>query len=531
MPFTFTDVAWAAPTVQRMDAAALKQWQDAPYYSITRETGINASKPQILSVTNSNGDNVAYTYINAQPDNSVTEPEAWDPKYINDGKFLPYGGSFCTYDKTYSDAVGFLKLQDPISTTGKKIIIKLRYANAGFVREDGIAKPCGADVTVTLTRASQTTDRYEGDTLDHHSKPFIYVASNLVFGWRFYAFTQAVVRIEPFYKGQPNNKVTIPVGKAVIGAGSLNPYWWDSMNGTVTMPYSTQTGDRLAHAIKQCERLVVTNGVAKVVTPAYKTTPQAIQDANSSYLRVEESDGQYYVFGIQDYDDISIEDKIGAPGYTKLFAQLNRSDSKLELTFQTTTAGSVYDSSGWHLGDTGTAWLTPSTMVLGKVRPTPPVKTVSAASVNALSPVVFSVSQLMESVGKSSSTRISSLSFKDPLPDNVTYESAKMYKIVAGEETDVTSSAGTLSYNSSTRTVEYAFSSSWLANESKSQIGETYKLVINCRAGKTGATFDPAVKKTNTASVTADGLVQSSSADITVASGVKKEAITKEVYL
>lgn len=139
-------------------------------------------------------------------------------------------------------------------------------------------------------------------------------------------------------------------------------------------------------------------------------------------------------------------------------------------------------------------WFVPSMAALGPTAPEPEkfikegseLKKEVTKSPNET--VVFRVLQDVSEYGYYGSSYEKYISFvmEDKLPQEVEYVSAKLIRswehspYTSGSNTDVTNSAGTLSYNQSTHTVKYTFNSNYLSNEMRYE-GETYALEITCR--------------------------------------------------
>ena len=120
----------------------------------------------------------------------------------------------------------------------------------------------------------------------------------------------------------------------------------------------------------------------------------------------------------------------------------------------------------WHVGYH--LQYTPITATI----PDDPVKTVDETEVEAGDAITYTIKQDMP-VGYDSAYYLSSYVFSDVLDSNLTYQSIKVY---SSDGTDKTSSAGTVSYNSTTNTVNYTFSESYLKNIDYT--GQTYTYVI-----------------------------------------------------
>ena len=145
---------------------------------------------------------------------------------------------------------------------------------------------------------------------------------------------------------------------------------------------------------------------------------------------------------------------------------------------------------------TSSFWFVPSVAALGPTAPEPEKfirdgtenKTEVTKSPN--SEIEFRVSQDVSTYGYygSSFEKYSSFSLEDKLPSEVEYVSAKVERSwehsSATGTTDDFTRFGTLTYNNSTHTVKFAFSSDFLRN-TMGYMGETYTLVIKCRIKNT----------------------------------------------
>ena len=105
--------------------------------------------------------------------------------------------------------------------------------------------------------------------------------------------------------------------------------------------------------------------------------------------------------------------------------------------------------------------------------PNAPTKTVNKTTSQLGETLTYTVTQPI-SVRYDSAFHYSSMVFKDTLNANLTYNSLRVYN---ENGTDVTASAGTTSYNSSTRQVTYIFNSAYL--NSMAYNGQTYRFVIS----------------------------------------------------
>lgn len=92
--------------------------------------------------------------------------------------------------------------------------------------------------------------------------------------------------------------------------------------------------------------------------------------------------------------------------------------------------------------------------------------------------LTYTISQEVDVKGKTYYATYDYFRFKDPLDKRLDYVNAKMLmRMKDGQTTDITTSAGKLAYDQSTRVVSYEFDSEWLKN-SMPLSGETYLLVI-----------------------------------------------------
>lgn len=131
-------------------------------------------------------------------------------------------------------------------------------------------------------------------------------------------------------------------------------------------------------------------------------------------------------------------------------------------------------------------WFVPMLAPIGATAPEP-VKSITEGNSTATiverkagQEIEFNVSQQVETYGYIGSgyMKYSNFSLYDSLPTGVDYQSAKVVRIYNGATTDVTNK-GSLSYDASTRKVNFSFNSSYVSNEMPYQ-GETYILKIKC---------------------------------------------------
>lgn len=139
-------------------------------------------------------------------------------------------------------------------------------------------------------------------------------------------------------------------------------------------------------------------------------------------------------------------------------------------------------------------------------RPQAPTKSVSSGKVQTGETLSYALEQKLSEIQKDGYGYYGSLVFYDTLPEGVEYLSAGMYL----DETDVTSSAGTLNYNAAIGKVTYTFSASYLKNMTYN--GQTAKLVINCRLD---SDLSGEHLITNTGNVSVCGQVESAVAEFT----------------
>ncbi len=94
--------------------------------------------------------------------------------------------------------------------------------------------------------------------------------------------------------------------------------------------------------------------------------------------------------------------------------------------------------------------------------------------------LVYSVTQQVNELGVNSFVRYTSMTMTDTLPDGLTYVSAKLYSekdVCLASSDGSTKTAGTFSYNSSTRLLTFTFSSSYLSSGMAYE-GEKYRMEI-----------------------------------------------------
>ena len=111
--------------------------------------------------------------------------------------------------------------------------------------------------------------------------------------------------------------------------------------------------------------------------------------------------------------------------------------------------------------------------------PNAPVKSVNKTESELGDTLEYTVNQQISKRYDSSFT-YSSLVFKDTIDSNLTYNYLKVYN---ENGADITASAGTTNYNSSTRELTYTFNSSWL--NSMPYNGQNYRFVINTTVNST----------------------------------------------
>lgn len=121
-------------------------------------------------------------------------------------------------------------------------------------------------------------------------------------------------------------------------------------------------------------------------------------------------------------------------------------------------------------------WISPSSASIAIPRPENPYKTENGVTfieeTEEGQEIIYRVSQKVHTLGVETVSKYSALRFVDKLPDEVDYVSAWL-EDAAGNRLN----AGTVSYDKDSHKVEYAFSSSYLAN-SMAYKGETYTFVI-----------------------------------------------------
>lgn len=110
---------------------------------------------------------------------------------------------------------------------------------------------------------------------------------------------------------------------------------------------------------------------------------------------------------------------------------------------------------------------------------TPPVKSVNKATPKPGEEIEWSVDQKIGTYIKDSFTGYSSLKFSDTLDDRLEYVSSVMLE----GSTDITKAAGKLSYDESSRKVQFEFDQSWLSVMSNYK-GQTLRLKIKTRVKK-----------------------------------------------
>ena len=94
--------------------------------------------------------------------------------------------------------------------------------------------------------------------------------------------------------------------------------------------------------------------------------------------------------------------------------------------------------------------------------------------------LVYSVTQQVNELGVNSFVRYTSMTMTDTLPSGLTYQSAKLYSeadVCLASSDGKTTTAGTFSYNSSTRLLTFTFSSSYLSS-GMAYGGEKYRMEI-----------------------------------------------------
>lgn len=162
-------------------------------------------------------------------------------------------------------------------------------------------------------------------------------------------------------------------------------------------------------------------------------------------------------------------------------------------------------------------WFAPTLAPVGATAPKPVKKIVDGSGLvedvtrHSGDTIVYEIQQGVEIYGYLGTgyEKYSNFSFADTLPDGVSYQSARVLKRRNGETVDVTHN-GSLSYQSSTRTVRFSFSSSFVSS-GMNYVGETYVLEITVTLD--GA--DASRVLTNRASTTICNTLQTTN-DVTV---------------
>ena len=162
-----------------------------------------------------------------------------------------------------------------------------------------------------------------------------------------------------------------------------------------------------------------------------------------------------------------------------------------------------YDTTGYDNG--GSMYFTTNFLPLTNPAPASPEKSIDRESgVGIGDTVTYSVSQKVINMGRDGMTKYSSFSYSDPLPQYLTYKEGSA-KLIDPTGTDVTSQAGSASYDKSSNTVTFTLSEDFLEN---GMIYEGGKYTFVIEAEVTEQPENDVDLVTNKATVTINGKAQ-----------------------
>lgn len=125
-----------------------------------------------------------------------------------------------------------------------------------------------------------------------------------------------------------------------------------------------------------------------------------------------------------------------------------------------------------------TGWFCFSSAGMGSAVPPAPTKTADRGLAAIGQSVSWSIEQKTSTLGVDTLSRYRSFAIEDALPVEVDYTAARLIQVSNDVRSDITESAGTLSYDPSARRVSFVFDEAWLAN-TMPLLGETYRFEID----------------------------------------------------
>lgn len=277
----------------------------------------------------------------------------------------------------------------------------------------------------------------------YNASPWISVSKSFYCGYRYYNIDCLTITYEYFYT---NTKEIIDIEDSYMTFNSLNPeesvayLTHNEVDGYVTTETNIQ------------KREVVFQG--KTYTEYVGVAPSIGNDNFEDYI------------GSSTFTRNSVSIPIYGTEHTFLLGHMN---NRLKY----------YNSYDNHSAESMNIWNTPSVAPLNIGYPQEPEKTVNdKTEIAALigEDITYKVSQQVHTLGVDLLEKYESLVFKDILPEEVDYVEAYMID-TNGRKLENT---GTLSFEASTNTVTYEFSSDYLTN-TMAYNGETYTLVIKCK--------------------------------------------------
>lgn len=167
-------------------------------------------------------------------------------------------------------------------------------------------------------------------------------------------------------------------------------------------------------------------------------------------------------------------DEIYHPAFYKQSATIFQSGTSFK--FKISNASSIsHPNASW-----GNIWWSLSSASTAVPKPYEPIKTVDKNEAKGGDTLTYTIDQEVHTTNVDIQGKYKSFKFYDKLPAEVDYviNSAKMYQIDA-TQTDITSTAGAFSYNSSNHTLTYTFNASYLEN--MLMAGETYRMVFDAK--------------------------------------------------
>lgn len=125
-----------------------------------------------------------------------------------------------------------------------------------------------------------------------------------------------------------------------------------------------------------------------------------------------------------------------------------------------------------------TGWFCFSSAGMGSTAPPAPTKTADCDLAAVGQDVSWTIEQKANTLGVDTLSRYRSFVIEDALPTEVDYTTARLIQISNDVRSDITESAGTLSYDPSARCVTFTFDEAWLAS-TMPLLGESYRLEVD----------------------------------------------------